>query len=98
VVGVAPRVSSLAHAPASSPSRSNDVSRVRATRRGANICRQDNELLLFCEVRPHFMAWSEGQKREGRAIDVARQPRVDMLDHAKFKWLLHLDGQTCSSR
>ena len=38
------------------------------------------------------------QRREGKAIDVARQPRVDMHNHAQYKYLLHLDGQSCSSR
>ena len=31
-------------------------------------------------------------------IDVAKQPRVKMEEHAGFKYLLHLDGQSCSSR
>ena len=31
-------------------------------------------------------------------LDVARQPRVKMADHAGYKYLLHLDGQSCSSR
>ena len=47
-----------------------------------------------------------GQKARGDAakgelrpeLDVARQPRVKMADHAGYKYLLHLDGQSCSSR
>ena len=31
-------------------------------------------------------------------INVAKQPRIDMVEHAGFKYLLHLDGQSCSSR
>ena len=31
-------------------------------------------------------------------LDVARQPRVKMIDHAGYRYLLHLDGQSCSSR
>ena len=31
-------------------------------------------------------------------INVAKQPRIGMAEHAEFKYLLHLDGQSCSSR
>ncbi|PNH05443.1 KDEL motif-containing protein 1 [Tetrabaena socialis] len=55
--------------------------------------------LWFCDVRKHFIwQYARGANRSGLPIDVAQQPKRDMLYHASNKLLLHLDGQTCSSR
>ncbi|GAX81868.1 hypothetical protein CEUSTIGMA_g9296.t1, partial [Chlamydomonas eustigma] len=69
---------------------------------GKDICKLANTDLLFCAVRTHFMdEYGKQLKRKllGQVhVDVARQPRIPMLNHARYKYLLHLDGQTCSSR
>eukprot|EP00955_Chlamydomonas_euryale_P082409 363718-Chlamydomonas_euryale.AAC.8 len=73
--------------------------RCPAARRGKRICRNDSKTLMLCGVRSHFMdEWAPRHGRHNGSVDVARGPRVPMADHARFKYLLHLDGQTCSSR
>ncbi|KXZ54158.1 hypothetical protein GPECTOR_5g256 [Gonium pectorale] len=66
---------------------------------GKDICRDANPSMLFCDVRKHFMhEWARGARKVGLPVDVAQQPKRDMLYHASHKLLLHLDGQSCSSR
>ena len=79
--------------------------------RQPNICKVADHEFMFCTVRETFMSWTrqrlqEATSRETRIegdeeallLDVAKQPKVKQLDQSKFKWLLHLDGQSCSSR
>lgn len=66
---------------------------------GTEICHRADDGYLFCSVRVHFMQWAEQQRLDKNfGIDVRRQPKVPMLNHAGYKYLLHLDGQSCSSR
>ncbi|GFR46627.1 hypothetical protein Agub_g8232 [Astrephomene gubernaculifera] len=66
---------------------------------GKDICTVADPNLWFCDVRKHFIwEWARAAKRSGLPVDVAQQPKRDMLHHASHKWLLHLDGQSCSSR
>ncbi|PNW78714.1 hypothetical protein CHLRE_09g387652v5 [Chlamydomonas reinhardtii] len=71
----------------------------RSGKNGKNICKTAGPDLWFCDVRKHFIwEWARGANRSGLPVDVAQQPKRDMSYHASNKWLLHLDGQTCSSR
>ncbi|KAG2484896.1 hypothetical protein HYH03_016377 [Edaphochlamys debaryana] len=71
----------------------------REGKEGRNICVTANPSLLGCDVRKHYIwQYARGAKRSGLPVDVAQQPKKDMLYHASHKYLLHLDGQSCSSR
>ncbi|KAG1677240.1 hypothetical protein FOA52_013439 [Chlamydomonas sp. UWO 241] len=59
------------------------------------ICKQDDVSTMACRVRQHFIAWS---KRHPDVLDVDSSPKVPMERHARWKYLLHLDGQALSSR
>mmetsp|Transcript_11697 Transcript_11697/g.25086 ORF Transcript_11697/g.25086 Transcript_11697/m.25086 type:complete len:439 (-) Transcript_11697:325-1641(-) len=65
---------------------------------GQDICREAGPALYFCDARVHYMQWAKRARRQGAPIDVAQQPRKSMEEHASYKYLLHLDGQSCSSR
>ncbi|GIL62973.1 hypothetical protein Vafri_17137 [Volvox africanus] len=71
----------------------------RRGRGGKDICQKGHNDIFFCDVRKHYIwDWARKANKSGLPLDVAQQPKRDMMHHASFKWLLHLDGQTCSSR
>ncbi|MEW5314057.1 MAG: hypothetical protein WDW38_005581 [Sanguina aurantia] len=74
---------------------------------GTSICRHEMSERHTCDVRRHFMRTYGTDTQKGEdvisvnhslPIDVSQQPKYDMMHHASFRHLLHLDGQTCSSR
>ncbi|KAG1679647.1 hypothetical protein FOA52_006164 [Chlamydomonas sp. UWO 241] len=80
--------------------------RKRALPRPVQICAPVGKRGLACNARAHFMAWAASQAANGSAaaaaggaaLDVASRPKVSMHDHASYRYLVHLDGQSCSSR
>ncbi|KAG2487165.1 hypothetical protein HYH03_014147 [Edaphochlamys debaryana] len=66
---------------------------------GQGICRPVSASVASCWVRRHYMGeYVPAARQQGLLLDVAQQPKKDMLHHASHKYLLHLDGQSCSSR
>ncbi|KAG2495878.1 hypothetical protein HYH03_006116 [Edaphochlamys debaryana] len=54
---------------------------------------------LSCRVREHFLdEWAPGAEAAGAALDAKSHHFHAMSHHARFKWLLNLDGVACSSR
>ncbi|GAX76169.1 hypothetical protein CEUSTIGMA_g3613.t1 [Chlamydomonas eustigma] len=62
---------------------------------GCEICKNDTNETTSCRVRQHFHHLA---LRYPAMMDVKSSPKIPMLKHAQYKYLLHLDGQALSSR
>jgi len=62
---------------------------------GREICKNDTNETTSCRVRHHFHHLA---LRYPDKMDVKSSPKIPMLKHAQYKYLLHLDGQALSSR
>ncbi len=72
----------------------NDTFFQRYGTRWQTICSIEG-LTTACRVRQHFAIWA---LRYPELMEVKSSPKVAMSKHAKYKYLLHLDGQALSSR
>eukprot|EP00195_Chlamydomonas_chlamydogama_P008851 CAMPEP_0202897950 /NCGR_PEP_ID=MMETSP1392-20130828/6577_1 /ASSEMBLY_ACC=CAM_ASM_000868 /TAXON_ID=225041 /ORGANISM="Chlamydomonas chlamydogama, Strain SAG 11-48b" /LENGTH=391 /DNA_ID=CAMNT_0049583727 /DNA_START=248 /DNA_END=1424 /DNA_ORIENTATION=- len=73
--------------------------RVNVTaRRGAHgekICQEDSESTTACRVRTHLIQWAANHTQH---MDIRSAPKLPLTEHARYKYLLHVDGQALSSR
>ncbi|GAX76168.1 hypothetical protein CEUSTIGMA_g3612.t1 [Chlamydomonas eustigma] len=60
---------------------------------GTEIC-NSTKLVMTCPVRSHFVRWCN----QHDDLDIGSGGHIKMLDHAQYKYLVHLDGQGLSSR
>jgi hypothetical protein len=62
---------------------------------GAKSCFRPN----LCKTLDHFIFVEHNiTLLSGVAVNIAHHPRVSMMDHSKFKYLIHLDAAAWSSR
>jgi len=61
---------------------------------GVSIC-NSSKVVTACHVRAHFIEWAKSHKK---IMDVSNGGKIAMADHAKYKYLVHMDGQGLSSR
>eukprot|EP00798_Chlamydomonas_sp_ICE-L_P023568 gene23568-9092_t len=59
------------------------------------ICREDTKHTHSCKVRQHLMDVS---KQHSELMDVKSGPMLPLTEHARYKYLVHVDGQALSSR
>lgn len=55
----------------------------------------DNPSTMSCHVRQHLFEMSQ---QHMEVMDIRSGPMLGMLEHARYKYLVHVDGQALSSR
>eukprot|EP00798_Chlamydomonas_sp_ICE-L_P031124 gene31124-6260_t len=78
----------------------NDTAAKRVGKDGYQICRNESTVTTICRVREYFAKWRDGLEPNYRKQIkvIAGSYRIPMMDHAKYRWLLQLDGQGLSSK
>ncbi|PNW71171.1 hypothetical protein CHLRE_16g694750v5 [Chlamydomonas reinhardtii] len=63
---------------------------------GAALCKVTGRSTAICPVRQHLHEWANAHHRD--RLDVSKDRLMPMDHHARYKYLLHVDGQGLSSK